>query len=68
MFSIPYGGDTLSGEATRTTSGSVHSGVANASGARGTYVRCNYHMNNASQGTGECLFSDGARFQMHVGG
>ena len=68
VFSIPYGGDTLSGEATRTTRGSVHSGAANASGARGTYVRCNYRMNNASQGTGECLFSDGARFQMHVGG
>jgi hypothetical protein len=68
VFTIPYGGDTLSGEATRTTAGSVHSGVANASGPRGTYVRCTYRMNNTSQGTGECMFSDGARFQMHVGG
>ncbi len=68
VFSIPYAGDTLSGEATRTTAGTVHSGVANASGPRGTFVRCNYRMNSATQGTGECLFSDGARFQMHVGG
>jgi hypothetical protein len=68
VFTIPYSGDTLSGEATRTTTGTVHSGVANASSPRGTYVRCTYRMNNASQGTGECLFSDGARFQMHVGG
>lgn len=68
VFTIAYAGDTLSGEATRTTAGTVHSGVANASEPRGTFVRCNYRMNNASQGTGECLFSDGARFQMHVGG
>ncbi len=68
VFTIPYAGDTLSGEATRTTAGTVHSGVANASGPRGTFVRCNYRMNGTTQGTGECLFSDGARFQMHVGG
>lgn len=68
VFTIPYAGDTLSGEATRTTAGTVRSGVANASGPRGTYVRCNYRMNSVTQGTGECLFSDGARFQMHVGG
>ena len=68
VFTIPYNGDTLSGEATRTSAGSMHPGVANASGPRGNFVRCTYRMNNASQGTGECLFSDGARFQMHVGG
>ena len=68
VFTIPYAGDSLSGEATRTTAGRMHSGVANASGPRGTYVRCNYRMNSVTQGTGECLFSDGARFQMHVGG
>lgn len=68
VFTIPYNGDTLSGEATRTTTGTVHAGVANGSGPRGNYVRCNYRMSNAAQGTGECLFSDGARFQMHVGG
>jgi hypothetical protein len=68
LFSIAYGGDTLAGEATRTSSGNVHGGIANASGARGTYVRCTYRMNGTAQGTGECLFSDGARFQLHVGG
>ena len=68
VFSIPYNGDNLSGEATRTTVGNVHTGVANASGPRGAFVRCNYRMNNTTQGTGECLFSDGARYQLHVGG
>ncbi len=67
VFTIPYGGESLSGEATRTTLGGVHNGVANASGPRGNYVRCTYRMNGAAQGTGECLFSDGARFQLHVG-
>ena len=67
VFTIPYNGESLSGEATRTTAGGVHSGVANASGPRGNYVRCNYRMNGAAQGTGECVFSDGARFQLHVG-
>lgn len=68
VFSIPYNGETLSGEATRTTSGSVNSGVANASSPRGAFVRCMYRMNNASHGTGECQFSDGARYQLHLGG
>ena len=67
VFTIPYNGESLSGEATRTTAGGVRSGIANASGPRGNYVRCNYRMNGATQGTGECLFSDGARFQLHVG-
>ena len=67
VFTIPYNGESLSGEATRTTLGGVHTGVANASGPRGNYVRCNYRMNGAAQGTGECVFSDGARFQLHVG-
>jgi hypothetical protein len=68
VFTIPYNGDTLSGEATRTSAGNLHSGIANAAGPRGQFVRCNYRMNSTTQGTGECLFSDGARFQMHVGG
>ena len=68
VFTIPYNGDSLSGEATRTSAGGIHSGVANAAGPRGHFVRCAYRMNNVTQGTGECLFSDGARYQMHVGG
>ena len=68
VFSIPYNGETLSGEATRTTSGTIHSGVANASSPRGAFVRCTYRMNNIAQGTGDCQFSDGARYQLHLGG
>ena len=68
VFTIPYNGDSLSGEATRTSAGGLHSGVANAAGPRGHFVRCAYRMNSVTQGTGECLFSDGARYQMHVGG
>ena len=68
VFTIPYNGETLSRKATRTSAGNQHSGIANAASPRGTFVRCNYRMTSATQGSGECLFSDGARFQMHVGG
>ncbi|MBL8377578.1 MAG: hypothetical protein JNM79_06920 [Burkholderiales bacterium] len=68
IFSIAYQGDQLSGEATRTSSGGLHAGIANASSPRGAFVRCNYRMTNATQGIGECLFNDGARFQLHLGG
>ena len=68
VFTIPYNGETLSGEATRTATGGVHAGVANASSPRGAYVRCSYRMNGQANGTGECLFSDGARYQLHLGG
>jgi hypothetical protein len=67
VFSIPYNGETLTGEATRTTVGNAHTGIANASSPRGAFVRCNYRMTNATQGTGECMFSDNARFQLHLG-
>ena len=67
VFSIPYNGETLTGEATRTTVGTMHTGIANASSPRGTFVRCNYRMTNATQGTGECTFSDNAQFQLHLG-
>lgn len=67
MFSIPYNGETLTGEATKTTQGGSHFGIANASSPRGTFVRCNYKMNNSAQGTGECTFSDNSKFQLHLG-
>lgn len=67
LFSMPYNGETLTGEATKTSQGLIHTGIANASSPRGTFVRCNYRMNNATQGTGECLFSDNAKFQLHLG-
>lgn len=43
-------------------------GVASAGGTRGTYVNCEYVLTAAAQGTGACLFSNGARYQMHFGG
>jgi hypothetical protein len=68
LFTLPYNGETLSGESTRTSSGNLHTGVANAASPRGQFVRCTYRMTSQNQGSGECEFSDGARFQMHVSG
>ena len=68
VFTLPYNGETLSGESTRTSSGNLHTGVANAASPRGQFVRCTYRMTSQNQGSGECEFSDGARFQMHVSG
>jgi len=67
VFSIPYNGETLTGEATKTSDGIKHSGIANASSPRGTFVTCRYTMNSASQGTGQCVFSDKSAFQLHLG-
>ena len=67
VFSIPYRGETLTGEATRTTVGVAHTGIANASSPSGAFARCNYRMTSTTQGTGECTFSDNAKFQLHLG-
>ncbi len=40
-------------------------GIANAYGAKGVNVQCEYLISGPTQGTGVCLFSDGARYQMH---
>lgn len=66
-FQFGYQGDTLSGEATRV-SGEERRGVASAHGMRGTYASCEYQMNTPRQGAGTCTFSDGARYQVHIGG
>ncbi len=42
-------------------------GIANASGPNGTSVQCEYQMAAADIGTGVCLFSNGAKYQMHFG-
>jgi len=42
-------------------------GIANAFGARGINAQCEYVLSGPSQGTGACLFSDGARYQLHFG-
>jgi len=67
-FQLNYRGDTLTGEATRASSGDAHNGVANAWGPRGTYMNCQYRMNNPRQGSGVCTFSDGAQYDVHLGG
>jgi len=40
-------------------------GIANAYGPKGVNVQCEYLISGPSQGTGVCLFSDGAKYQMH---
>jgi hypothetical protein len=42
-------------------------GIANAYGGRGVSAQCEYVMTAPSQGTGVCLFSDGAKYQVHFG-
>ncbi len=54
------------GVASRAYSG--QRGIANAFGGRGINAQCEYVMTAPSQGTGACLFSDGARYQLHFGG
>ena len=64
QFSFTVGGESYQGEATRAP----HSpkGVANASGNRGGFARCDYTMNSATLGSGSCLFANGARYDMHI--
>lgn len=43
-------------------------GIANAYGTRGGYANCEYVLSSGSTGTGACVFSNGARYQLHFGG
>ncbi|SHH66522.1 hypothetical protein [Massilia sp. CF038] len=63
-FSFNLAGESFIGEATRAPSSTR--GVANASGNRGGFVKCDYAMSSASLGTGTCLFSNGAQYSMHI--
>ena len=65
-FQFDYQGELLAGEATRV-SGEDRRGVASAYGPRGTYASCEYQMNNPRQGAGTCTFSNGAKYQVHIG-
>ncbi|OGA15810.1 MAG: hypothetical protein A3I63_08930 [Betaproteobacteria bacterium RIFCSPLOWO2_02_FULL_66_14] len=65
-FQLNYKGELLAGEATRVD-GDSRRGVASAYGQSGTFMSCEYQMNNPRQGAGTCTFSDGARYQVHVG-
>lgn len=65
-FQISYRGETLIGEAT-WVSGDDRKGVASAWGANGSFMSCEYQMSSLVRGAGNCIFSDGARYQVHVG-
>jgi hypothetical protein len=65
-FQFNYQGELLAGEATRV-SGDERRGIASAYGPRGTYASCEYQMNTPHQGAGTCSFSNGAKYQVHIG-
>ena len=65
-FQLNYKGELLTGEATRVD-GDARRGVASAYGQSGTFMSCEYQMNNPRQGAGTCTFSNGARYKLHVG-
>jgi hypothetical protein len=54
------------GQAPRPATG-FRKGIANAAGGRGAYVNCEYALNAQSNGTGACIFSNGAKYQLHFG-
>jgi hypothetical protein len=66
-FQFNYQGETLVGEATRV-SGDERRGIASAYGQRGTHASCEYQMSSPTQGAGTCSFSNGAKYDVHVGG
>jgi hypothetical protein len=55
--------DEVLGPASRSYAG--RRGVANAYGSQGVNAQCEYLLTGPSMGTGVCLFSDGAKYQMH---
>jgi len=67
FFQLNYKGEILSGEATRVPGDERH-GLANAYGQRGTYMSCDYRMSTPYLGTGTCNLSNGAQYQVHIGG
>jgi len=65
-FQLNYRGETLIGEATRV-SNDARRGVASAYSRSGAFMSCDYQMANPRQGAGVCTFSDGAKYQVHLG-
>ncbi len=59
-FAFTLANESYSGEATRAPGSSK--GTANATGNRGSYVKCTYTMSNSQLGTGTCIFANGATF------
>ncbi len=65
-FQLQYGSEILTGEATRV-SNDERKGIASAFGSSGAFMSCEYQMNNPRQGAGTCIFSNGARYKVHIG-
>lgn len=63
-FTAQIGGETFNGDATRD--GRSQQGRANGAAASGRYITCDYRMNSAQVGQGNCRLSDGAAFSMHI--
>jgi hypothetical protein len=63
---LSYRGEQLIGEATRVAN-DQSKGVASAWGPNGSFMSCEYQMSSPLRGAGTCSFSDGARYQVHVG-
>ena len=66
-FLVNYLGEVLTGEATRVSNEDKR-GVASAFSPKGMFMSCEYQMNTPFQGAGSCSFSNGAKYQMHIGG
>jgi len=65
-FQLQYAGEVLTGEATRV-SGDERKGIASAYGSSGSFMSCEYQMHTALQGAGTCMFSNGAKYKVHIG-
>jgi hypothetical protein len=65
-FQLSYAGELLTGEATRV-SGDERKGIASAYGASGAFMSCEYQMHTPMQGAGTCMFSNGAKYKVHIG-
>ncbi len=65
-FTFNYQGETLVGEATRVAN-DERRGVASAYGPHGLFAQCEYQMSNPRLGAGTCAFSNGARYEAHIG-
>ena len=66
-FQVSYLGEVLAGDATRVSNEDKR-GVANAYSPKGTYMSCDDQMTTPYQGTGDCRFSNGATYTLHLGG
>ena len=63
---LSYRGEQMIGEATRVAN-DQSKGVASAWGPNGSFMSCEYQMSSPARGAGTCAFSDGAKYQVHVG-